>query len=130
MNSFFTFILYTGWECGFMETFLPAESNLSFRDHLKGFFNYYANFDYKTNVACPYLGKIIKKSTFAQLDRLPKEMDIYLQRIESHDLEMFRFDSAMCIQDPIDHSQNMTKAVKKRHLRCFRQYCAEGALKI
>lgn len=112
-----------------MHNFSANHSDLNFREHLKGFFNYYAEFDYQTDVACPYLATIIKKHTFAHKDQLPTEMQIYKSRLQVNYSETFRFDSPMCIQDPIDLSQNITKAVKKRHLRCFRQYCTESALK-
>ncbi|OXU21508.1 hypothetical protein TSAR_009789 [Trichomalopsis sarcophagae] len=124
-----SFINGLSWECGFVDNFSANHSDLNFREHLKGFFNYYAEFDYKTYVACPYLGKIIKKHTFAYKDELPIEMQIYKYRLQLNYVETFRFDSPMCIQDPIDLSQNITKAVKKHHLRCFRQYCTESAAK-
>lgn len=98
--------------------------------HLYGFFNYYADFDYQTYVACPFLGKVIKKRTFACHHQLPEEMRAYKTSLNNPEAETFRIDSPMCIQDPIDLSQNITKAVKKMKLRRFIQYCAESAEKV
>lgn len=53
-------------------------------------------------------------------------MEIYKNRFESEEMEYFRFDSPMCIQDPVDLSQNITKAVKKKQLRYFKGYCEES----
>ena len=118
---------YLGWECGFSETFFVAHVNTSFQDHLYGFFSYYANFDFKANVVCPYIGKTVEKHTFAYYEQLPEEMETYKRLLQENNIEIFRFDSPMCIQDPVDHSQNMTKAVRKQQLRCFRQFCTESA---
>ncbi|XP_014218507.1 uncharacterized protein LOC106646861 [Copidosoma floridanum] len=115
-----------GWECGFPESVDVTPSNSSFKDHLKGFFSFYANYDYRTSILCPYIGKSMKKSTFARPESLPTEFALYKQRLKSDELSIFRFDSPMCIQDPLDLSQNITKAVKKSQVRCFKQYCAES----
>lgn len=123
-------LFYIGWECGFQKDF-KVESSDSFLKHLHEFFKYYADFDYKTYVVCPFLGKVIKKRTFAFYHQLPKEMDTY-KKISQTDpeAETFRIDSPMCIQDPIDLTQNITKAVKKLQLRRFIKYCAESAEKV
>lgn len=78
-------------------------------------------------MASPYLGKVIMKSQFSHIEHLPSEMDIYKQKIKEGKVDFFRLDSAMCIQEPIDLSQNLTKAVTKLHLRMFKQYCSESA---
>lgn len=123
-----------GWECGFESQFTVEPSALcktSCLKYLYGFFTFYANFDYKTSVACPFLGKVIKKRTFAYSDQLPEEMNLYKLSLRNlNTAEAFRIDSPMCIQDPIDLSQNITKAVKKLKLQCFVKYCAESAEKI
>lgn len=123
--------LHSGWQCGFVEIFSANNSDRSFKEHLKGFFTYFSGFDYQKSVICPYLGKHIDKNlfTYQNADQLPVEMDIYKKRLKNNAVEIFRFDSPMCIQDPIDLAQNMTKAVKKQQLRCFRQYCILSAEK-
>lgn len=75
---------------------------------------------------CPYLGRSIEKICFANIEQLPEQLKVYRSRIIQGDVEFFRLDSPMCIQDPIDHSHNITKAVTKLQLQYFMQYCAES----
>ncbi|KAJ8687063.1 hypothetical protein QAD02_022857 [Eretmocerus hayati] len=116
-----------GWECGFL-TDLPVDYpiDIAFNDHLQGFFKYYGTFDYQKLVICPLMGEVITKKTFAHSEQLPDEMRSYKSRLADDKSIIFRIDSPMCLQDPIDLSQNISKAVKKYHLRCFRQYCLES----
>ena len=118
--------IFLGWETGVSTNVPVHELNISFKELLQGFFNYYAKFNYISDVACPFLGKVMKKSHFSNTDNLPKEMDIYKSQVKEEKVDFFRLDSPMCIQEPIDLSQNMTKAVTKLHLRMFKQYCAES----
>ncbi|XP_011497014.1 PREDICTED: poly(A) RNA polymerase, mitochondrial-like, partial [Ceratosolen solmsi marchali] len=116
-----------GWECGFQKSISVAHSDLNFKDHIKEFFYYYAEFDYKANVVCPYLGKIIEKNSFAHIKQLPKEMEIYKQNVKQKKSVIFQFDSPMCLQDPIDLSQNLTKHITKFQLQSIRKYYNESA---
>ena len=68
----------------------------------------------------------MKKRDFLNINDLPDEMKIYKSRLETEELELFRYDSPMCIQDPVDLSQNITKAVNKIELGQFRKFCAES----
>ena len=72
----------------------------------------------------------MKKSQFSDINNLPEEMKIYKTQIKEEKVEFFRLDSPMCVQEPIDLSQNITKAVTKLHLRMFKQYCSESAASI
>ncbi|KAJ8686695.1 hypothetical protein QAD02_022489 [Eretmocerus hayati] len=116
-----------GWECGYL-TDLPKDhsTDLTFKDCLQGFFTYYANFDYQKLVVCPLIGEAVPKRRFAYSEQLPEEMRFYEFRLANDKSIIFRIDSPLCLQDPLDLSQNITKAVKKYHLRCFRQYCQES----
>lgn len=118
-----------GWECGFKKQFL-VENTDSCVKHLHGFFNFYADFDYITYVASPFLGKVIKKRTFACHHQLPEEMKRYKLSLNNPEAEILRIDSPMCLQDPVELSQNITLAVKKLSLRRFIIYCAKSAEKI
>ncbi|KAJ8664898.1 hypothetical protein QAD02_006560 [Eretmocerus hayati] len=115
-----------GWQCHYNEKVPVQPSNATFKDLLKEFFLYYAKFDYQTSVACPLVGRAIKKSLFTNFDDLPAEMGTYKNRMKTEEMEIFRFDSPMCIQDPVDLTQNITKAVYKPQLRSFRSYCLES----
>lgn len=57
-------------------------------------------------------------------------MELYKSSLNNIDSETFRIDSPMCIQDPVNLSQNITKAVKKLQLRRFIKCCAESAEKV
>lgn len=89
---------------------------------------HYGAFDYQFKVVCPLIGEPISKHYFAETTQLPEEMKNYKRQVINGEIEYFRFDSPMCIQDPVDHSQNMTKAVTKLQLRSFRKYCTESAV--
>ncbi|XP_023313723.1 uncharacterized protein LOC106653427 [Trichogramma pretiosum] len=116
-------VIVDGWECGYQENFCAKPDNLSFVEHLVGLFTFYAIFDYQKYVMCPYLGKIIHKQKFA-LKELPVELTAILSDKNKDAVFLYRFDSPMCMQDPIDLSQNSSKALSKRQLRCFREYCS------
>ncbi|KAL3266561.1 hypothetical protein HHI36_010727 [Cryptolaemus montrouzieri] len=81
---------------------------------LKGFFKYYSEFKYKTDVICPLMGDVILKSQFTEDlkgGKLPKEMGNYIRKINHEEQpEYFRSLSEFCIQDPFDLSHNLTKA--------------------
>lgn len=95
---------------------------------LLGFFQFYANFDYRHYIICPLMGYIVAKKDFVKLDMLPKEMKPYINHInESNNPEYFRIDSPLCVQDPFDLSHNLTKAVSSITLKYFKQYCQESA---
>lgn len=48
----------------------------SYKQHLRSFFAFYANFDFKRNLICPYLAKTISKSGSRNLGSL-KDLDKY-----------------------------------------------------
>ncbi|XP_023316276.1 uncharacterized protein LOC111694010 [Trichogramma pretiosum] len=118
------------WECGYREDFcLKSNSNSSFVDHLVGFFEFYAKFDFHKNVICPYLGITLEKENFAKME-LPSSLLSILSVKKKKDVSLLQFDSPMCMQDPTELGQNSTKALKKRQLRWFREYCSISAEKI
>lgn len=98
--------------------------NKSFDQLLRGFFTFYGNFNYKDYVICPLIADTVEKKDFIDILKLPKAMNLYVEYIqESAKNTGFRIDSAMCIQDPIELSHNLTKAVDPLTLRAFKQYC-------
>ncbi|KAJ8670640.1 hypothetical protein QAD02_001899 [Eretmocerus hayati] len=118
--------LVAGWETGVSKIIPVKDTNRSVGDLLRDFFLFYSKFDYISDVICPFLGKVMKKSQFSDIDHLPEEMHIYKTQIKKGNIEFFRLDSPMCIQEPIDLSQNLAKAVTKLHLRMFREYCSKS----
>ncbi|XP_048518939.1 uncharacterized protein LOC109544405 isoform X3 [Dendroctonus ponderosae] len=91
---------------------------------MEHFFKYYCFFDFASDVACPLLGKVVKRSLFeGDIEKLPPQMDTYITQLTGDDPEFFRSNSPMCIQDPFDLSHNLTKAVHKTTLIKFQEMC-------
>lgn len=124
--------MISGWETGICTTFAKTREQFTFTELLRGFFAFYADFDYRNSVACPLLGRTVSKQNFTDANTLPKEMALYIKYVtkrSNNDVEeeRFRIDSVMCIQDPYDLSHNLTKAVSKSTLNRFRLFCAASA---
>ncbi|XP_017891882.1 uncharacterized protein LOC108632082 [Ceratina calcarata] len=95
---------------------------------LMGFFQFYAEFDYRRNVVCPLMGHPVLKTAFSEVD-LPDEMGSYIWQLRmSKTPKYFRIDSPLCVQDPFELSENMTKGVSAITLNYFRQYCRKSAV--
>ncbi|XP_043473261.1 uncharacterized protein LOC122505586 isoform X2 [Leptopilina heterotoma] len=117
------------WETGIASQIPVRPSSLTFESLLKGFLKFYAQYDYRTCIISPLMGKSLKKIDFIddRVQHLPKEMECYTRYIKSTlNAETFRIDSPLCLQDPIDLAQNITRSVSKLVLRSFIQYCQEG----
>ncbi|KAJ8675458.1 hypothetical protein QAD02_011244 [Eretmocerus hayati] len=119
-----------GWDCGFFDATPASCTKQLLKNYLQGFFSFYASFDYQSSVICPYLGKVVKKSSFAYIHELSPEMKLYMLRATSDRLLTFRIDSPLCIQDPIELSQNLTKSITKYRLRCFRHFCSVSSKRL
>ncbi|KAK2581354.1 hypothetical protein KPH14_008120 [Odynerus spinipes] len=119
--------LISGWETG-VDCPIPTKSmDMSFTKLLIGFFNFYGDFNYKDHVACPLLGDVVRKQDFINISNLPKAMSLYTSYVKtSGNSEMFRIDSPMCIQDPLDLSHNLTKAVQPLTLEAFKKHCKDS----
>ncbi|XP_028133499.2 uncharacterized protein LOC114328743 isoform X1 [Diabrotica virgifera virgifera] len=90
---------------------------------LKGFFKYYASFNYFDDAVCPLLGHTIQRKLFQDPRRLPPEMKSYVKQLREKEPEQFRYLSPFCIQDPFDLSHNLTKACQGVSLTVFKKYC-------
>ncbi|CAG5097577.1 Similar to Tailor: Terminal uridylyltransferase Tailor (Drosophila melanogaster), partial [Cotesia congregata] len=125
-----------GWETKLTKDFkLPDIIDYSFRDLLYGFFIMCAGFDYRNNIICPLLGRPVKKIDFLvpkKMTNLPEEMRPYINFMKKNrkQIDGFRSDSVMGVQDPFDLSHNLTKAIKKFVVYRFRTYCAISADKL
>ncbi|XP_037899423.1 terminal uridylyltransferase Tailor-like isoform X1 [Glossina fuscipes] len=86
--------------------------------HLKLFFEFYLQFDFKTNVVCPYLGKLVK------IVELEKQMPTwYTYYVECSPADrMIELKKAMIVQDPIQLNHNVTKGVEKSRFRDLIEY--------
>ncbi|XP_029175284.1 uncharacterized protein LOC114943756 isoform X2 [Nylanderia fulva] len=119
-----------GWETG---VDVPTKNVLELLNApictlLLGFFEYYERFNYMDNVICPLLGKTCHKEIFTEdPSSLPDTMKLYIMQLQTTKPQYFRIDSPMCVQDPLDLSHNLTKAVSILTLKHFKQYCKESA---
>ena len=76
------------------------------------------------------MGESLNKIDFTDdhIPHLPQEMRNYIDSIKSTPKpEIFRIDSPLCLQDPIDFAQNITRSVSKLSLRSFKEYCQTSA---
>uniref|UniRef100_A0A1A9ZNU8 Poly(A) RNA polymerase mitochondrial-like central palm domain-containing protein n=1 Tax=Glossina pallidipes TaxID=7398 RepID=A0A1A9ZNU8_GLOPL len=86
--------------------------------HLKLFFEFYLQFEFKTNVVCPYLGKLVK------IEELEKQMPTwYMYYVECSPADrMIELKKAMIVQDPIQLNHNVTKGVDEFRFRDLIEY--------
>ena len=124
---FFYFILskavsFTAWRIDF------TDKIFSTKKLLLGFFDFYANFDFRYDVACPLISDVIKKRQFINPQKLPDEMNAYVKYMTETDdnPEPIRIDAPMCIQDPFKLQYNITKNVSQFDLSRFRSCCAKS----
>ncbi|EFA02079.2 hypothetical protein TcasGA2_TC007714 [Tribolium castaneum] len=105
-DSFTNFV--DGWNCYFFPKVVtsPALENATLLKLLEGFFEFYSHFDYFTYVICPYLGSPLKKTVFLDSCELPESFDLYTKSSEK-----LQVNSGLCIQDPFNHSSNISKAM-------------------
>ncbi|XP_017770289.1 PREDICTED: speckle targeted PIP5K1A-regulated poly(A) polymerase [Nicrophorus vespilloides] len=90
---------------------------------VKGFFEFYNEFNFEKDVVCPFMGVIVKRKQFnGDGVNLPSEMSVYRKNLKEG--ESFRVDDCyMCVQDPFDLSHNLTKAVSSDAVASFKFKC-------
>ncbi|XP_063977983.1 uncharacterized protein LOC135162940 [Diachasmimorpha longicaudata] len=120
--------IIAGWETGASTYFQPCVTDQSFRELLMQFFKFYAVFDFRNYVICPLLGNSIRKIHFSKPTTLPSNMKPYLDYLNAVDEpEPFRVDSILCVQDPFDLADNITKAVQKSTVCNLKTLCSLSA---
>ncbi|KAJ8934242.1 hypothetical protein NQ314_013488 [Rhamnusium bicolor] len=120
------FRFHDGWNGGFQQ--IPVNST-SVRDTsllklLEKFFTFYVEFEYGVNIICPYLGETIKKDQFRDLDTLPNGFDSYKEHIQGG--TPLKVNATICVQDPFEHSRNITPIVSASTLDKFVSFCRLG----
>lgn len=63
----------------------PQVNKMTVGELFRGFFEYYASFDYKLNVVCPYLGRPVPRASFEK-DSVDG-MDRYNQNVKQPGIE-------------------------------------------
>ncbi|KAL2716792.1 speckle targeted PIP5K1A-regulated poly(A) polymerase-like [Vespula squamosa] len=120
-------IIVNGWQVNFDENvMLPPITNTSdIPQLLLGFFEYYINFQFKTNVICPWDGKLHTKEEFIEMDKLPNYMAQYKKIATTDDLKL-DIGKFVCIQDPIELNRNVAASTSQRIIISFQEYCKAG----
>lgn len=97
-----------GWNCAFnpIEFSSPALKNATILDLTLGFFRFYGEFDYITNVISPYCSTEIDKVSFLKPFNLPECYQIY-----NNQKLVLPTKSGICVQDPFEHARNVTSSV-------------------
>ncbi|XP_018570410.1 speckle targeted PIP5K1A-regulated poly(A) polymerase isoform X2 [Anoplophora glabripennis] len=116
-----------GWNGGFQPImFTCSELHCtSVSKLLEMFFSFYVEYEYGINVICPYLGVFVKKQTFKEPNSLPNTFNTYKQYVAATNLPL-KVETAICVQDPFEHSRNTTPIVSTATLETFVSFCRLG----
>ncbi|KAL1452632.1 hypothetical protein WDU94_006845 [Cyamophila willieti] len=95
---------------------------------LKEFFTWLAHMDFSSYCLCTFTGELIAKRSMSNIDWMKNYKNgvfkNYAQRLQmqrhrsrwnlsSYDMIEMNGNSGLCVQDPFEHSKNVTKAVKE-----------------
>lgn len=121
-------IIVNGWQVNIdQNATLPQCTNTGdIPNLLLGFFQYYINFQFKTNIVCPWDGLLHTKEEFAIVSKLPDYMARYKRIATTDDLKL-NISKLMCIQDPIELNRNVVASTSQRYVTLFQKYCDLGA---
>lgn len=110
-------LIVDGWNAGFSDDYdrLPGSTNTSsISELLGGFFQYYSTFNFAKDIVCPFLGVPVKKELFKDLSLLPPEFQRYADNIRDREASPLRFTTSICIQDPFEHSHNVSSMITSK----------------
>ncbi|XP_018319864.2 speckle targeted PIP5K1A-regulated poly(A) polymerase-like isoform X2 [Agrilus planipennis] len=98
--------------------------DVSLKDLLYGFYEFYAHFDFGLYVISPYLGKPILKILFTNLKQLPVQLDFYKNNIREKRTAPLPIDKFFCcVQDPFELNNNIAKGISLKILQMFCTSC-------
>lgn len=124
--------LFSGWNCAFpnIESIIWRSACAFTKEELlTKFFEFYSNFNLKNYVLCTLTGlKIEKKHFLYHYDSLPVTFTQYRYKVKT-DGELYNRISydfeGLCVQDPFDHSHNLTKTINSRKFLSLTEVCRE-----
>ncbi|XP_066253921.1 speckle targeted PIP5K1A-regulated poly(A) polymerase-like [Euwallacea similis] len=95
---------------------------------LEGFFDFYSQFSYQTKIICPYLGKSLAMTYFAEPQSLPPTYSGYkaFLALEKNDKFALKVNNCICVQDPFEHCRNTTGSITITTLEKFVLLCKLG----
>ncbi|XP_073946483.1 speckle targeted PIP5K1A-regulated poly(A) polymerase-like isoform X2 [Choristoneura fumiferana] len=100
-----------GWNTAFEECHHPNDNYSSLHDVVGGFFSFYSTFRFDENIISPFLGYPIVRESFKKLTDVPDAFQLYKDNLSNKLCMPLKVDTAMCVQDPFDHSRNCTVGV-------------------
>ncbi|XP_045605906.2 speckle targeted PIP5K1A-regulated poly(A) polymerase [Procambarus clarkii] len=116
-----------GWDCSFnrdMSEWNKRTHNVTVMELARDFFTFYGNLEASKWVISPLAGKLIDKNDFKdkELRKLPICMTWYCrQNVE------IQLNTALCLQDPFEHSHNCTRGLREGPLAEFQYKCRKAA---
>lgn len=122
-----------GWNGGFCNDpqFLLSQrkyvNGMSIPELLRGFFQFYAVYDYGFNVICPFLGQSVEKTHFNNLDALSDRLFHYKNMVKREQTLPIGI-TELCIQDPFELAHNITKSIRENVLEEFKEACVESVV--
>lgn len=116
-----------GWDCGFGRNVVEwseRRHNTNIIELMTEFFDYYAKFDAKKWMVCPLAGFLVERSHVKErnLKKLPSCMDVYCNQNVN-----IQLDTPICVQDPFEHSHNITRGLRDGPLAEFQLKCRRAA---
>ncbi|KAG7301922.1 hypothetical protein JYU34_013340 [Plutella xylostella] len=94
----------------------PSQNKTPLYGLLRGFFEYYRDFDYKDSIISPYLGRPLKKTWFKGIEHVPNEFSQYINNVTNNNCPPIKTETngLICVQDPFQHNRNCTAGVFPR----------------
>lgn len=118
-----------GWHCGFVDNPREVslqENNISVKEIIKGFFEFYATFEYDKYVICPLLGQSVLINDFENPERLPDTLEDYKNFIKDNLGHPFKVNIPLRIQDPFELNYNLARGFTDKLLKLFLDACAHS----
>ncbi|XP_041981365.1 speckle targeted PIP5K1A-regulated poly(A) polymerase-like [Aricia agestis] len=119
-----------GWDTGFdarYEALPPTTCDATIADLIGGFFEFYDAFNFERDVVNPYLGRPVERAVFADPAQLPPEYDLYRRNLEQEVASPLRTRTALCVQDPFEHSHNVASMLSAARADEMKAYIAFAA---
>ncbi|XP_075232941.1 speckle targeted PIP5K1A-regulated poly(A) polymerase-like isoform X2 [Lycorma delicatula] len=125
-----------GWEysfCNDTNKIPKTKNNLTIKEILKGFFKFYADFNYQKFIICPLLGKPLSKEIIANDPNLEKNKSLalvfknYKNFIKDKSRSEYLFiDDKICVQDPVILNFNSVRHCHKVWFDYFVELCIDA----
>lgn len=106
-NSYYNNI-QDGWNGGFTPirtSYLLHFESATLIDLLKGFFDFYSNFDFTLYVVCPLMGNKLLKTDFLKPESLSSLFNRYKENLKT--MAPLNVETPVCVQDPFELNHNV-----------------------